>query len=99
MPGASVSVQSDAKFGGPLHVEALPDHQQVGVLSCMLYCTYSQCPLEKYHHTVLGTDSGDLTCMFTALPDACTTYDTHSAGRVACQALFTKERSRCHIHN
>ncbi|DBB09307.1 hypothetical protein WJX82_006257 [Trebouxia sp. C0006] len=28
-PGASASLSADAKFGGPLHIEALPDQQQV----------------------------------------------------------------------
>ena len=32
-PGAALSVSSDAKFGGPLHVEAMPDQQQVVSLS------------------------------------------------------------------
>ena len=33
--GASVCVDTDAKYGGSLHIEALPDQQQVCVL-CQL---------------------------------------------------------------
>lgn len=40
--GASLSVDSDAKYGGPLHIEALPDQQQVGVL-CQLRCDVMCC--------------------------------------------------------
>ena len=32
--GASLNVETDVKFGGPLHIEALPDQQQVVVLNC-----------------------------------------------------------------
>jgi len=35
-PGASASLSADAKFGGPLHIEALPDQQQVQVPSDLL---------------------------------------------------------------
>ena len=36
MIGASLCVETDAKFGGPLHIEALPDQQQVVVLSSVI---------------------------------------------------------------
>lgn len=48
--GASLYVDTDAKFGGPLHIEALPDQQQVllvlsGVILCcaVLRCAVPYC--------------------------------------------------------
>ena len=33
--GASASLSADARFGGPLHIEALPDQQQVSGFALM----------------------------------------------------------------
>lgn len=41
--GASLYLDTDAKFGGPLHIEALPDQQQVLVLSCVVLCCAMLC--------------------------------------------------------
>ncbi len=43
-PGASASLSADAKFGGPLHMEALPDQQQVQVSpELLLYLAHHAC--------------------------------------------------------
>ena len=45
-PGASASLGADAKFGGPLHIEALPDQQQVKVSpEPLLYLAHHDCQM------------------------------------------------------